>query len=635
MNEQTLYAILWALILGPVALGALARVSPGALRSIVVTLAALVTIATSLLLASGPSAEIWMQPVAGHVAAALEGIIILVVLAIAVRMKSLLICLLAIAQLGLAAYEHLSHHAVMEAAAFKIDPLAMVMTLIVSIIGSLIVLYAIGYMKIHEHHAPVTARSTGTFFFWLVGFLGAMNGLVLANNLLWLGVFWEATTLCSFMLIGHDQTEEAKRNARRALLVNTFGGLALIGGSVLAAHHGVASLDAITPAAGGAAVLALVCLAAFTKSAQLPFQSWLLGAMVAPTPVSALLHSATMVNAGVYVILRLSPAFMGEKIMFVIALAGAFTFTLTSALAIGQSNGKKVLAYSTIANLGLIITCAAINSPLAYAAAVMILCFHAASKGLLFLCMGTIEQEIGSRDIEDMGALPRRMPFTTTVTLIGMASMLAPPFGMLLSKWLAIEAAANSLIILLLLVLGSALTVMFWAKWIGRITTVSYHPKYTMERLHLPTLVTMGLMCLIVIGTGLAAVPVFNWVVVPITRLGFKDVALAAGTWDQMQSVGAFLTWPFFVFIGLITLVCLMTLKRVRPEQVRSPFLCGENIPGSELSYEFRGPMDKIEAAWQPSFYFRNIFSEGKLTPWANLAAWAIIITMFELIRAA
>ena len=164
-----------------------------------------------------------------------------------------------------------------------------------------------------------------------------------------------------------------------------------------------------------------MALAAFTKSAQFPFHSWLLGAMVAPTPVSALLHSSTMVNAGVYMTLRITPALRGTQISWVVALIGAFTFMLTAILAVNQRVSKGILAYSTIGNLGLIILCAGINTPLSYAAALTLLLFHSLAKGLLFMCAGIVENRVHSRLIEDWEGLLGRLPFTTMVMLVGMA----------------------------------------------------------------------------------------------------------------------------------------------------------------------------------------------------------------------
>lgn len=289
--------------------------------------------------------------------------------------------------------------------------------------------------------------------------------------------FWEITTLCSFFLISHDGTREAKRNATRALWMNMVGGIGFLAAMLFMQKAiGTLSIQAMLAQSvvmhSTAAMLpiAFLCFAAFTKSAQLPFQSWLCGAMVAPTPVSALLHSSTMVKAGVYLVLRLSPAFAGTMLAGIVSLTGAFTFVAASALACGQSNGKKILAYSTIANLGLIIACAGMATPAAITAAILLIIFHAVSKGLLFLCVGTIEQHIGSRDIESMRGLYKIMPRVAVITLFGIVTMMLPPFGALLAKWIAIEASVSAPAFMPVLVVSSLqarLTVLFWARWAG------------------------------------------------------------------------------------------------------------------------------------------------------------------------
>jgi ech hydrogenase subunit A len=297
-----------------------------------------------------------------------------------------------------------------------------------------------------------------------------MNAICIGDNLMKLYAFWEITTLCSFLLIGYDRNKEANISANRALWLNSVGGLFFAGGILLITlvtnsfsisgliSHGMTS-GLLT------AGVMLICCAGFVKSAQLPFQSWLLGAMVAPTPVSALLHSSTMVKAGVYVIIRLSPLFAGKLPGHMVALVGAFTFMTASALAISQSNGKRVLAYSTIANLGLIIACAGLGGSLALSAAILLVIYHAFSKGLMFLCVGTVELGVGSRNIEDMFGIYSKMPYTTVIMVIGMISMVLPPFGVLITKWLAIEASVTFPPVMLLIVLGSAFTIAFWVKW--------------------------------------------------------------------------------------------------------------------------------------------------------------------------
>ena len=361
-----------------------------------------------------------------------------------------------------------------------IDQFSIIMALIIGIIGSLICVYALSYMKdFHEHHKELPDRRN-IFFCIMFAFLSAMFGLVFSNNLLWVLFFWEITTLCSFLLIGYTKTEEATKNAFTALWMNLIGGVAFVVAILYLATQagGIMGLGEVL-ASGKAIVLIPVVLIGFaglTKAAQLPFSSWLVGAMVAPTPVSALLHSSTMVKAGVYILVRLAPIFHATFSGYILAFIGALTFLLASGIAISQSNAKRVLAYSTIANLGLIVACAGIGTSEAIWAAILLIIFHAISKSLLFLSVGTVEHRIESRDIEDMNGLIMRMPKIAAMMVIGIAGMFLAPFGMLISKWAAIQAfidAPYGFVFVILLAFGSALTLFFWAKWMGRLLVVT------------------------------------------------------------------------------------------------------------------------------------------------------------------
>ena len=232
-------------------------------------------------------------------------------------------------------------------------------------------------------------------------FIAAMFGLVFSNNLNWLYFFWEITTLCSFLLIGYSGTGEAIKNSFLALNLNLLGSVAFASAIIwlVAQPGGTLELDKLIMTGGIVALIpaVLISFAGLTKSAQMPFSSWLLGAMVAPTPVSALLHSSTMVKAGVYVIIRFAPVLQNTTPGYMIALVGGFTFLFASAIAISKSNAKIVLAYSTIANLGLIVACAGIGTYEAIWAAILLIIFHAVSKCLLFLGTGTIEHRIGEQ----------------------------------------------------------------------------------------------------------------------------------------------------------------------------------------------------------------------------------------------
>ena len=260
------------------------------------------------------------------------------------------------------------------------------------------------------------------FFSFLLAFMGAMLGLVVSGNVIQLVFFWELTSLLSFMLIGYwHHRADARRGARMALIVTGGGGLCLLAGMLLLGHIvGSYELDAIL-AAGDTireaplyrAALFLVLLGAFTKSAQFPFQFWLPHAMAAPTPVSAYLHSATMVKAGVFLLARLWPVLAGTEPWFwIVGGAGVCTLLLGAYAAMFQRDLKGLLAYSTISHLGLITLLLGLNSPLAAVAAVFHMMNHATFKAALFMAAGVIDHETGTRDISRLNGLYKAMPIT-------------------------------------------------------------------------------------------------------------------------------------------------------------------------------------------------------------------------------
>lgn len=401
-----------------------------------------------------------------------------------VKFKNYLAIALAVVQAALVVYLETTYSGSLHVVNnLFIDQFSIIMALIIGIIGSLIAVYSVRYMETYHHHHPEVRDRQRTFFFVIFIFLAAMFGLVFSNNLMWVFFFWEITTITSFLLIGYAETEEATKNAFLALVMNLLGGIAFVAALIILAAteplSGGIDLAGVLSSGDAAVILlpaALIGFAGITKAALMPFSSWLLGAMVAPTPVSALLHSSTMVKAGVYILVRFAPVFAGTLTGFSIGLVGALTFVLASAIAISQSNAKRVLAYSTIANLGLIAACAGVGTYMLVWAAILLIIFHAIAKALLFLGTGMIEHRIGSRDIEDMEGLIVRMPRMAVMMFIGMAGMFLAPFGMLISKWAAIEAfvqAPFGLIFIAILAYGSAVTVFFWAKWMGKLVAIT------------------------------------------------------------------------------------------------------------------------------------------------------------------
>ena len=411
----------------------------------------------------------------------LEMAISLLILWFAVRYRNYLVIALTLVETALILwFEAAATPAVAVKSPLFIDQFSIIMALIVGIIGSLICVYSLGYMKHFYLNHPGIPDRTNTFFLIIFVFISAMFGLVFSNSLVWVFFFWEVTTLCSFLLIGFTKTEEATKNAFTALWMNLLGGIAFAAAIVYLTYQpaGMLGLDQVL-VSGKALILipaALIGFAGLTKAAQMPFSSWLVGAMVAPTPVSALLHSSTMVKAGVYILVRFAPVFQGSVVGYTLAFVGAFTFLIASGIAISQTNAKRVLAYSTIANLGLVVACAGIGTAEAIWAAILLIIFHAISKSLMFLSVGTVEHRIKSRDIEDMNGLIVRMPRIAAMMVIGIAGMFLAPFGMLISKWAAIQAfidAPFGLVFVVILIFGSALTLFFWAKWMGKLLVIT------------------------------------------------------------------------------------------------------------------------------------------------------------------
>jgi ech hydrogenase subunit A len=559
-----------------------------------------------------------------------DALLLLIILYYGLKHKHLLIVGLAVAQLALVTWlELFMVKGPLPTERILCDHLSLMMVLIISIVGSIICFQAIPYMHNHEHHYHTPKTRQPRFFFVMLLFLGGMNGLVLFSDLTFVYFFFEITTVCSFLLIGHDRTTIATRNALRALWMNSVGGTAFVLGIIAAYREtGSLQLQSILSAGGGGSglyllALALLCLAAFVKSAQFPFQSWLLGAMVAPTPVSALLHSSTMVKVGVYLVLRLAPGFTGTLLSESVAVFGAFSFLAGAALAVGQSNGKKVLAYSTISNLGLIFACAGLNTAEAMTAALLLLLFHAVVKAMLFLSVGAIEQHIASRDIEDMRGLYAVMPLTAMITVAGVLMMIMPPFGVLLSKWMAMEAAAQNLYVIVMIALGSALTVIYWARWAGTLMSDPFAGRFRPERQPLLTWLALGPLCA---GSGALSVLapwIYTRMIVPMMTSPYTPAyTLRSGGLENAYGTFAVLPLSIVAVAGLA--VAVMALKRAFRARIAPAYMSG--IQTGEPSM-FRGPMNVPVKAEAKNYYLDTIFGEARLTHWVNLGG-GILLTL-------
>jgi len=329
----------------------------------------------------------------------------------------------------------------------RLDGLAWMFAALISAIGLLVVIYAAFYL---DRKDP-----PGKFFALLMLFMAAMLGIALSDNLLLLVVFWELTSISSFLLVGFwGHREDARSGARMALAVTGGGGLALLAGvivlgqiggsyelSVLLSQGDVVRADSRYPLA-----LALILLGCFTKSAQLPFHFWLPQAMAAPTPVSAYLHSATMVKAGLFLLMRLYPVIGGPGLFeTVVASVGLLTMVFAAFVAIFKHDLKSLLAYSTISHLGFITFLIGLGSPMSAVVAVFHVLNHASFKAALFMSAGIVDHETGTRDLRRLGGLFGLMPWVGSLALLAAAAMAGlPPFNGFISKEMMLEQAVNA-----------------------------------------------------------------------------------------------------------------------------------------------------------------------------------------------
>jgi ech hydrogenase subunit A len=395
------------------------------------------------------------------------------------------------------------------------------------------------------------------------------------------------------------------------------GGLAfVIGVALLQYYFFTLSIVSLPASMQGLQLLpiALLALAAFVKSAQVPFQNWLLGAMVAPTPVSALLHSVTMVNLGIYFLLRLSPQIDASVYMqWGIALVGVLSFIACTVLAITQSNAKRVLAYSTIGNLGLIFVCIGIDTPLAITAALVLLIFHSIAKALIFLCVGAFKEENGSEDIESMQGLRDRMPFVALAFLFGAFFLALPPFGMLAGKWMIAEAGVAMPLIGILLAIGIAAPAVYLGKWAGQIFAADKRvaraeaSKEKLPRLYRYTLASL-------VGGGLALSffmgNLVEGLVNPFVRKTFGIIAVDNSSFNLVSSLGAFPYMALMIIFALL-FVGLAVLTRPEPKELSDPYTCGER-PEFEIAGQYYAPERQVLQA----------------TKVVNVLAAAVIATM-------
>lgn len=516
-----------------------------------------------------------------------------------------------------------------------IDNLSVIMVLIVGLVGSAICIYALGYMKDFQHHEDEAARRAGTaaadrrhqFIALMFLFLSAMFIIVTSDNMDWLVAGWEITTVCSFLMIGYTRTPEARKSAILQINLNMIGGLAFHIALVYMHVVGVPlSINGMVEVAGGAQSaqlvipLMLLSIAGLTKAAQMPFHRWLLGAMVAPTPTSALLHSSTMVKAGVFLLVKMAPLYLLYPVASAMVVGiGGITFVLCSFMAISQSNAKRVLAYSTIANLGLISACAGVGTSEAVWAAIFLIIFHTVSKSVLFLCVGTVEHRIGSRNIEDMDGLFSRLPHLTRFMMLGIMGMFVAPFGMLISKWATLVSFAETgnVVFLILLAFGSAATFFFWAKWLGKLAGVSQKAENVEGGVHRTEWTAIGFISALLIGCCVLLPVISQLVIGPYLEVTYHKVPRLIDVDNMIIMVAIVL------FIAIVLLTPWGRSSKAR----QHVYLSGSCIDADSRSY--LGSMGRTMRSTKRNWYLDDVFPEAALTRVGLIVCTSVVLMAF------
>lgn len=369
-----------------------------------------------------------------------------------------------------------------------VDRLSTIMYLVINIVGGIIIVYALGYIRSEEF----STFKKNAFIAMLFFFLSVMNFIVSTNNIEIFFLLFELTTLCSYLLIAYRADEISNKNALLALWMNQIGGVAILialMGSIL--FYDTLHLDLLLESMDANFLLPLVLLAiaAFVKAASIPFDRWLLGAMVAPTPVSAILHSATMVKIAPYLMLKLAPAMSGF-VSITITIIGTSVFFFASLFALSKDYFKEILGLSTIALLGLMIALAAIGSAESIMACITLIVFHAISKALLFFQAGILEKQNHLKYVKDIDGLINHSPMVVFFIVIGFASLTLPPFGVFIAKFMAIESIAMQLkqnplfvLALIFIAMGSVFLTLLYFKVLTKLFAKDVDAKRSEEEL--------------------------------------------------------------------------------------------------------------------------------------------------------
>ena len=587
--------VVWALILVPWALALAVFISPWhRLRQAITFLSLPVLVYLTYLLSKGSLPLLIHTPHwVSQLITLYDFLLLFYFLYQGLKFRSFLVSVLALFQIFLLVWVLLilPHR---EGAELLVDRLTLFMYWIVATVGTLIAIYATKYME------QESLERENRFVSVLLWFLGVMNFAVSVNNLEWFFALFETTTLASYVLIRFRWDEISVKNALRALWMNQVGGIAILLAILFAVkYYGVYRFTEILAMKGhlvSMVPLGFLAISALVKGAQMPFHRWLLGAMVAPTPVSAILHSATMVKIAPYLILRLSPVIEGTLLAKLLIITTGFVFVSAGLLALTQDNFKKILAYSTISLLGLMMLTGAMGSSTAVLASLLLILFHAVVKALLFMEAGVMEKLFKAKYLEDIRRLVERAPITVFFVSIGFMSMTIVPYGIFVAKWLTLEEASNFLShgayvgSIIFVATGGVILTLLYFKVIGVMTRKREEfLRFRLERLPFVYLFsTAPLVIFTIVGSIFIALlstklinPVVSQVVgspAPIKALG---LTLQTGVSELYgwQIVGAFI-------LLLIVPVCAYFIHFSGTDRVFT-YTCGERVELNLGTYDF------------------------------------------------
>lgn len=595
-----MYTLITSLFIVPVIISGLLLILPKSISRILIIGASILLsgIALYLFVAMSDPYHFGVAPFINKVVACADLLLLLYFGWIAINKKSWLVGVMTLLQLGTLIYL-LSKIPAEHEMQFMVDKLSVFMFLLINVISSLIAIFSMQYIDAE----PCSSFRKKYFLSIIYWFIAVMNLIVAADNMEYFFLFFELTTLASFLFIAFRKDEQGVKNALTALWMNQIGGLAILIAILFIAYNGYgaatfSNLLAHSSATGILLPLALLSVAALIKGAQMPFSKWLLGAMVAPTPVSALLHSSTMVKIAPFIILRLAPALKNTPVATVVIALTAFVFLASAFGALSQDNFKRILAHSTIALLALMIMMGAVGTPVTLVASLILIFFHGISKCMLFLNAGVLERIFHYKNASDTDKLGETGSFTSLVILIGFMSLLLPPFGAFIGKWFSIEAlgafAKNQAIlgamVIAAIAIGGALLSLLYFKVLGLlITRTGNQDKLKFEKtkpIYSGTIqILLVLMLLSVVGFPFLMSYYFAPVAAQTLSL---PITVTMEGWNLKMGAMTLPVVPMLIAIVILpaTLLLARLVKFKNVDRVKE-YTCGEKIDYSFSSLYF------------------------------------------------